>query len=121
VDVAADATERILSVFECSFCLGVVAGNEYEVGDRFAELKVVGRPFKKRGTCWKPNLHHVLVLSTGPLFHAGKLVSKLRYVRKVRNYGESFIYQVQTVFLDINIFQTTNNPSAGVIFKQAIQ
>jgi hypothetical protein len=97
--------------------VGVVAGNQYEVGDRFDELKVVGMPFKKRGKRCKPDLHHVLVLGTGPLFHAGKFVSKLAYVREARNYGKSFIYQVQTLFLAINIFQKTNNPFPGVIFK----
>jgi hypothetical protein len=86
VDVAADATKRILYVFERGFGVGVVAGNQYEVGDRFDELKVVGMPFKKRGKRCKPDLHHVLVLGTGPLFHAGKFVSKLVYVREARNY-----------------------------------
>jgi hypothetical protein len=118
VDVAADATKRILQVFEGGFGVGVVAGIEYEVGDRFDERKEVGMPFKKRG---KPDLHHVFVLWTGQLFHAGKFVSKLAYVREAKNYGKLFIYQVQTLFLAINIFQKTNNPFPGVIFKQALQ
>jgi len=97
--------------------VGVVAGIKYEVGDRFDELKVVGMPFKKRGKRCTPDLHHVLVLGTGPFFHTGKFVSKLAYVRKASNYGKSFIYQVQTIFLAINIFQKTNNPFPGVIFE----
>jgi hypothetical protein len=68
--------------------VGVVAGNRSEVGDRFDELKVVGMPFKKRGKRCKSNLHHVLVLSTSPLFHRGKFDSKLAYVKEARNYGK---------------------------------
>jgi hypothetical protein len=60
--------------------VGVVAGNQYEVGERFDERKVVWMPFKKRGKRWKPDLHNVLLLSTSLLFHAGKFVSKLAYV-----------------------------------------
>jgi hypothetical protein len=96
--------------------VGVVAGNQYEVGDRFDELKLVGMPFDKRGNGWKPDLHNVLVLGSGPLFRGGKFVFKLAYVREVRNYGKLFIHQVQTVFLAINIFHTTHNPFPGVIF-----
>jgi hypothetical protein len=117
VDIAADATKRILKVFEHGFGMGVVAGNQYEVGDRFDELKVVGMPFMKRGKHCKLDLHHALVLSTGQLFHAGKFVSKLVYVKEARHYGKSFIYQVQTLFMALNIFQKTNNPFAGVILK----
>jgi len=72
--------------------VGVVAGNPYEVGDRFDELKVVGMLFKKRGKRCKRDLHYVLVLGTGLLFHTGKFVSILVYVSEVRNYGKSFIY-----------------------------
>jgi len=39
------------------------------------------------------------VHGTGPLFHTGKFVSNLAYVREARNYVKSFIYQVQTLFL----------------------
>jgi len=55
--------------------MGVVGGNQYEVGDRFDYLKVVGMPFKKMGKHCKPYLHYVLVHCTGPLFHMGKFVS----------------------------------------------
>jgi hypothetical protein len=55
----------------------VAAGNQSEVGDRFDELEVVWMPFKKRGKGWKPDLPYVLLLSTGPLFDAGKCGSKL--------------------------------------------
>ena len=119
MDAAAEATKCILQIFEHGFSVGVVAGNQYEVSDRFDKLKVVGMPFKKRGKCCKPNLHYILVLSTSPLFHAGKFVSKLAYVREVKNYGKLFIYQDQTLFVAINIFQKTNNPFVGVIFKSA--
>jgi len=95
----------------------MVAGKQYKVGNRFDELKVVGMPFKKRGKRCEPDLHHVLLLSTGPEFHASKFVSKLAYVRQARSYGKSFIYQVRTLFLAINTFQKTNNPCPGVIFK----
>ena len=71
MDVAADATQCILLVFECSFSVGVVAGNQYEVDDRLHELNEVGMPIKKRGQRRKPDLHHVLVLSTGPLSSHG--------------------------------------------------
>jgi len=72
--------------------VGVVAGLQYEISDRYDEDKVVGMPFEKRGTCWNPVLHHVLVISTGPLFDTGKIVSKLACVREVSNYGELLIY-----------------------------
>jgi hypothetical protein len=101
--------------------VGVVAGNQYEVGDRFDILKVVRMPFKKRGKRYKPDLHHVPGLSTGLLFPMAKFVSKLAYVREVRNYGKYFIYQVETLFLAINIFQKTNNPFPGVIITEAFQ
>ena len=61
--------------------MGVVAKNQYDVGDRFEDLKVGGILFKKRGKCSKPDLHHVLVLGTSPLFYRGKFVSKLVYIR----------------------------------------
>jgi len=99
----------------------VVAGNQYEFGDRFDDLVVVGLRFKVRGKRWKPGLYDVLVLSTGPLFHMGKFASKLGFVREGRNYGELFIYQVQTLFLAINILLQTNNPIPGVIFKLVLQ
>jgi len=101
--------------------VGVVAGHQYEISDRNDEVKVVGMPFENRGTCWNPDLHHVLVSSTGPLFDTGMIVSKLVCIREVSNYGELFIYQVQIVFLVINIFQKINNPFSGVIFEQALQ
>ena len=68
----------------------MVAGNQYEVGDRFDQFSVVGMPINKRGKGWKQDLHCVLVLSTGSLFHAGKCVSKPVYVREVRIDGELF-------------------------------
>jgi hypothetical protein len=95
--------------------MGVLAGNQYEVGDRFDELKVVGMPFRNRDKHCKPDLYHVLVLGTGPLFRAEMIVSNLAYMREARNYGKPFIYQVQTLFLAINIVQKTNNPFSGVI------
>lgn len=76
MDVAVDAIKCILYIFGCSCGVGVVTGDEYEVGDRFVELKVVGMLFNNRGKHWKPNLEYVLVLSTIPLFHLGKFVSK---------------------------------------------
>jgi hypothetical protein len=60
---------------------------------------VGGMPFKTSGKGSKPDSHHVLVHGTGPLFHTGKFVSNLTYVREARNYVKSFIYQVQTLFL----------------------
>jgi hypothetical protein len=66
--------------------VGVVAGNQYEISDRFDELKVVRIPFKTAGNCWKLDVPHGLPLSTGSLFHGGRFVSKLAYVRKARNY-----------------------------------
>jgi len=77
--------------------------------------------FSKRGMRWQPDLHHIPVLSAGRLFHMSKFVSTLVYARHMRDYGELFIYQVQTLFLAIYIFQKTNNPFPGVIFKQALQ
>jgi hypothetical protein len=97
--------------------VGVVAVNQYKVGARFNELKVVRMCFKTRGKHSKPDLYRVHVLGTGASFHAGKFVSQLAYVREARNYGKSFIYQVQTLSLAINIFQKTNNPFQGVIFE----
>jgi len=117
VDVAADGTKHILWVFECVFDVGVVAGNQYEVGDRFDELKVVEMLCKMWGKDCKPDLHHVLVLGTSPLFHLGNFSSKVVYVKQERNYGKSFNDQVQTLLLAVNIFQKTNNPFPGVIFK----
>jgi len=101
--------------------MGVVTGNQYEVGDRFNQLKIIGMPSTKWGKPLKQYLHQVYVFSTGLLFQVGSIVSKLAYASEVRNYGKSFIYQVQTIFLAINIFQRTNNPFPGAIFKQALQ
>jgi len=78
-------------------------------------------PFEKLGKRWKPGFQHVLVVSTGPLHYRGKFVSKLPYIREARNYGESFIYQVQTLFLVILVYQKTNNLSSGVIIESAFQ
>jgi len=102
-------------------CVGLVGGNQYEVSDTFDELKVVGIPVRKRGKSWHPGLHHVLLLSTGPLFHAGKFVSKLAYVREVTNYGKMVCSQIQTLILVMNIYRKTNDPFPDVMFKQAIQ
>ena len=101
--------------------MGVVECNQYEVGERFDELKVVGIPCKERGKRCKQDLHDVHVRGTSPLFHTSMFVFKLAYVRKVRNYGKSIIYQVQTLLLALNIFQKTDNPLAGMIFKYALQ
>jgi len=117
VDVAADATKCILSEFERGFSVGVVDGNQHEVGNRFDELTAVGMLFKNRGMCCKPDLPHVLVLGTNTLFLAGMSETKPADVTEARNYGKSFIYQVPTLFLAINSFQKTNNPFPGVIFK----
>ena len=48
VNVAADATKRQLLVFVHGFGVGVVAGNQFEAGNRFDEPQVVGMPVKKR-------------------------------------------------------------------------
>lgn len=77
--------------------MGVVACNQYEVSDRFEEHKVVRMPFKQMGEHCKPDLLHVLVPSTSQLSYTGKFVTKLVNVREVSNYGNSFIYQVQTL------------------------
>jgi hypothetical protein len=68
--------------------VGLVAGNQYEVGDTFGELKFVGMPFIKKWKSWIPDLYHVLVLGTDPLFHPGKWVSKLAYDGHARDYGK---------------------------------
>jgi hypothetical protein len=101
--------------------VGVEAGNQFEVGDKYDELKVVGMTFKKSGTHWNPDLHNVILLSTGLLFRVGKCVFKLASVTELRNYRKSFIYQVETLFLAINIFQKSNHPFPGVIFKHGLQ
>ena len=98
----------------------MVTGNHYEVCKRFDEHKVVETLFRKRCKRWKLDLDHVLVLWTSPLFHKGNVVSKLVYVTDVRNYGEMYIYQIQTHFLAMYIFQNTNNPFPSMVFKQAI-
>jgi hypothetical protein len=101
--------------------VGVVAGIQYEVGNRFDELTVTRMPFTKRGKRWKPDQHHVLVLSTGPYLHAANFISKLASFREVRIYGESFLYQVEIHFVAINIIQKPNNPFPSVIVQQALQ
>jgi len=116
VYVAADATKCILEVFECGFSVDVVAGKQYEVGDRFDELIVV-RMVLKRDKQSNPDRYDVLVLGTAPSFHVCKFVCTLANVKEVRNYWKLFIYQVQTLFLALNCFQKTNNPFSGVIFK----
>jgi len=121
VDVAVDGTKRILELFEHSCGVKVVAVTKYELGDRLDTWKVVRMPFKRRGKCFKPEHYHALVLSTGPVFYAGQCVSKLAYVREVRNCGELSLYQVKTLSLAINIFQKSNNPFPGVILKHALQ
>lgn len=64
----------------------------------------------------QPNLDPPLVLGFCQLLQVNKFSSKLGWVREVRNYGESFIYQVQSLMLATNSFQTTNTPFPGVIF-----
>jgi hypothetical protein len=53
--------------------MDMVAARHDEVGDRFNKLKVVETPFKQRGNHCKPDLHRILVLSTGPLLETGSL------------------------------------------------
>jgi len=101
--------------------VGVEASHQFEVTNRFEELKKVVMPFISRAKCWKPDLHHVWVLSTSPLFHGGKVFSKLSYGSNVRKYGELFIYVVQTCLLAMIIFQTPTKSLPGVFFKYAIQ
>jgi len=115
VDDVADPTKCILYVFEHGFIVGVVARNQYEACDRFEEEKVVKVLFKARGKRYKPDLLYVLVLSSGSLFHMGKFVSTLACIREVRNNGKSFIFQVEMIFLAMNIVQKTNNPFPCVI------
>jgi hypothetical protein len=74
--------------------VGVIVENQYEVGDRIEEVKMVGMGCMTNGERWKPAIHHALLLNGVPLCHAGKFLSKLVYVTEVRNYGQSFIYQV---------------------------
>jgi hypothetical protein len=70
-------------------------------------------PFKKTG---KPDLHHVLILGTGPLFRMGNFVSKWGYLRPATNYGKSLIHQIQILFEAFNIVPTTNNPFPAMTF-----
>jgi len=98
-----------------------VSGTEYDVGDRLEELEVIRMPFQMWGKCRKPDLHHVLVLGTDPLLHMGNWVTELVYVREANDYRKLFIYYVQTLFLAVDIFQTTNNAIPGAIFKWAHQ
>jgi len=117
-DVAIDATKYILYVFEHACVVEVVAGNQYEVGDQFDECKLGRMRFLKRGRHCKQDLHQVLVLGTGLLFHTGKIASKLVNFGEARNYGELIIYQVQILFLAINIFQKTSNSFPGISFNR---
>ena len=121
MDVPADAIKHILKGFEWSFVMGVVAANQYEVSDRFDELKKVGMPFQKMAKYWKPELHHVLELSTGPLFHMGKFVSNTDVGQRSEELGRIVHQSGPHPVLAINIFQKTNNPVPGVILKQALQ
>jgi len=89
--------------------------------DGFEECKVVRMPFKSRGKCCKPDLHHGVVIGTGTWFQKGKFVSKLIYVRVGRNDGKWIIYSVQTLFLAITMFQLQQNPFAAVMFGSALQ
>jgi hypothetical protein len=43
------------------------------------------------------------------------------YVKAAQNNGKLFIYQVQTLFLAIKIFENSGNPFPGVMFKLAHQ
>jgi hypothetical protein len=43
------------------------------------------------------------------------------YVKAAQNNGKSFIYQVQTLFPAIKIFENSGNPFPGVMFKLALQ
>jgi len=95
----------------------VVAGNHYELGDRFDKLTVIGMHIKKRGKCWKPDHYGVFVLSSATLFDAGKFVSLPGCGRDAWNHGDLFIYLFHTFFLAIDIIQKTNNPFPGVIFQ----
>ena len=99
----------------------MVAANQYEVSDRFHELKDVWLLFKKRGKCCKPDLQQVRLIGTGPLFNADKFVSTLAYIRNMTNYGEWIIYEIQTNFIAIEIILKLNHPFLAVIFKQALQ
>jgi len=71
----------------------VEAGNQYEVGERFDELHVVGMSSKAKCKSCTPDLHDDLGVRTRPLIHPRKFDSKLMDDRKARNYGKSFIYQ----------------------------
>jgi hypothetical protein len=84
-------------------------------------LNWMGYPFKKSAKRCKPDLHHILVLRTGPWFDVGKFVSKLEYVTEARKHGKSFIYQVQTRSLPLNIFLKTTSPFPGKILNYALQ
>jgi len=96
--------------------------------DTYTSSKVNSAPLLNPNITWWPHsmsalqdVHYFLVLITGPLLHMFMIVSKLANVSEGRNYGESYIYQVQTLFQAINPFQITNNPFPGVIFGQSFQ
>ena len=115
-----DANKHILELFQCSFGVEVVACNHCEFGNRFNELKLVRMSFYKMGKCWKSDIHHDLILSTGLLFHMDHVVYCLAYVRNVRNYGELFIYQIQTLFLAFNVIQKSNNQFPWIVMKHTL-
>ena len=94
-----------------------VVGNQYEGVDKFGELKVIGMPFNMRDIHRNPFSHHNLQLHTSPLFQVAKCDSILADNRDARNYGESFKYQIQTLFLPKIICQKTYNQFRGVILK----
>lgn len=85
MNVAADSTKCNLEEVKHSFCVAVVAGNQYVVGERFDKLKLISILLKDKAKHWKPDLQCLLVLGNSPYCHFGTFVFRQLYIIEVRN------------------------------------
>ena len=84
----------------------------------FMKLKRLGCPLIRGASAGSQIFTMSLYSAPVHCPHTGKFISKLAYVREVRNNGKLFIYQGQTLFLDKKTFQKSNCPFAGVIINE---